>query len=363
MTGCIIVRIVGHSTSMSKTFVTGAAGFLGGWIVESFFLSDLAVRAGVRRWTSAMRLARRPIDIVACDVLDPCSLREAMEGCDTVVHCAVGDDEVTVRGTENVLQAVLDGQLKRVVHISSIAVYGTATGKIDESCPHDGRGNPYAQRKIDAERVCQDYIARGAPVVMLRPTLIYGPYSEQWTTNFAKRLYSGRWGTFGAAGEGTCNLVYVTDVVQAIHAAIESEDAVGEAFNINGEELVTWNEYFRRFNEQLELPGLGQLDARTMQIKAQLLSPIRTVGKYALSRYRDRIMKIYTGSRMAGFAMKSTEKSLKLTPTPGQLKSYGIDAEYTIDKAQQQLGYVPRVDVQTGLQMSVAWLKHHGMLY
>ena len=74
-------------------------------------------------------------------------------------------------------------------------------------------------------------------------------------------------------------------------------------------------------------------------------------------------MKLYTGSRVAGKLMKSTESSLKLTPTPGQLKSYQVDAEFPIDKARQQLGYTPKVDVDSGLQMSVEWLRHHGTLY
>ncbi len=245
---------------MQKILVTGAAGFVGAWVVESFQLSGIPVRAGIRSWNSAARLARRDIEIVPCDVLSKTQLRSAMEGCDAVVHCAVGNDEVTISGTQNVLTTAHEMGLRRVVHLSSVGVYGNATGVIDENGARTGRGNAYAKRKIAAELICEQFIARGTPVVVLRPTIIYGPFSYAWTISFANRLWSGQWGTFGRAGEGKCNLVYVTDVVQAIFRALQSEHAAGQTFNVNGDEIITWNDYFVRFNEALGRPPLPAVE-------------------------------------------------------------------------------------------------------
>ncbi len=61
--------------------------------------------------------------------------------------------------------------------------------------------------------------------------------------------------------------------------------------------------------------------------------------------------------------MKVTESSLKLTPTSDQLKLYGLDVEYPIDKARQQLGYSPQVSVSQGLEFRVAWLRQQGLLF
>lgn len=348
---------------MQKVLVTGAAGFVGGWVAESFYLSGIPVRAGIRRWSSGSRLARRPIEMVSCDVMSPSQLREAMEGCDAVVHCAVGNDEVTIEGTRNVLSAAQSSRLRRIVHISSVGVYGNATGRIDESAALRSDGNAYNQRKIVSEQVCDKFIASGLPVVVLRPSIIYGPFSYTWTVSFANRLWSGRWGTFGRCGEGKCNLVYVSDVVQAVFLALQSDQAPGETFNVNGEEVITWNDYFTRFNTALGRPSLRQVKTWPIAVKSRVLAPIRVAGRFALSRCNQSLMKLNARSALAARYMKATESSLKLTPTSDQLKLYGRDVEFTIDKAKEKLGYAPQVSIAQGLEFSAAWLEQHGLLF
>ncbi len=348
---------------MQKILVTGAAGFVGAWVVESFQLSGIPVRAGIRSWSSATRLARRATEIVPCDVLSKTQLRSAMEGCDAVVHCAVGNDDVTISGTENVLTAAHELGLRRVVHISSAGVYGNAAGLVDENGARVGRGNAYAKRKIAAELICEQFMARGTPVVVLRPTIIYGPFSYTWTVSFANRLWSGQWGTFGRGGEGKCNLVYVTDVVQAIFRALQSEHAVGETFNVNGQEIITWNDYFVRFNEALGRAPLPTMNTWPIAVKSRLLAPIRVAGRFALTRFNSTLMKLHAKSSLAAKYMKVTESSLKLTPTSDQLKLFALDVEYTIDKARTRLDYSPQVSVSQGLEFSVAWLRQQALLF
>ncbi len=348
---------------MRKILVTGAAGFVGAWVVESFHRSGIPVRAGVRRWTSTARLARGTTEMVPCDVLSLTQLRSAMADCDAVVHCAVGNEAVTVTGTRNVLTAAQELGLRRVVHLSSVAVYGNTSGMIDERQARVPHGSAYAKYKIAAEEACEQFMADGTPVVVLRPAIIYGPFSYTWTVSFANRLWSGRWGTFGPAGEGKCNLVYVTDVVQAIYRSLCSETAPGESFNVNGDEIITWNEYFTRFNGALGRPPLNTLRTWPIALKSRMLAPVRAVGRYALTHFNSTLMKLHAKSSLAARYMKATESSLKLTPTADQLKLYGRDVMYTIDKARDQLGYEPSVNVSQGLEFSVAWLHQHGLLH
>ena len=102
-----------HVTSSSMVMsaervilVTGGGGFIGNRFVEVIHLTGFGrVRVGVRRWASAARAARFPIEIVLCDVLDDRQIAAAMHGVDVVVHCAVGDERVIVEGTRNVLEA------------------------------------------------------------------------------------------------------------------------------------------------------------------------------------------------------------------------------------------------------------------
>ena len=350
--------------SKPSVLITGSGGFIGGWVAEQFHLEgDMAVRAGIRRVNTAVRIARFPMEIVACDILDTNQLHRAMEGVDAVVHCAIGDESVAIQGTKNVLEAARSHGVQGVVHLSSIAVYGKPSGVITEDSPPQSKGNPYSAMKIEAENVCRTYADKDVPVVMLRPTIVYGPYSAQWTQNFALRLLSRKWGTFGKAGEGFANLVYVTDVVQAIRLSLKNKSAAGQAFNVNGSEIITWNEYFERFNRELGLDPLPKLSANAIKLRALMMQPVRTVGKAVLARQRALIMKIYKSSALFGGLMKTTESSLKLTPTPEQIKLYGTRAEYRIDKARKMLGYEPRIGIAEGLRLSHAWLDHHGLLY
>ena len=253
--------------------------------------------------------------------------------------------------------------MRRVVHLSSVAVYGSATGKIDETCPLRSDGNRYGQAKIEAEALCRESVERGVPVVVLRPSVVYGPFSDVWTVSFAKRLHSGRWGTFGAQGEGKCNLVYVTDVVQAIERALRVDGVVGDALNINGGEIVTWNDFFIRFNSALGLEPLEPLNTSRIAWRARLLGPVRSIARLALDRFGKSLFRLHSKSPLAAVVMRTTESSLKLTPTTDQLKRYRQDAEYMIDRARDRLGYEPRVTVSRGLEFSAAWLRHHGVLY
>jgi len=346
-----------------KVLVTGAGGFLGGWVVESFLLAGIPVRAGIRSWNSAVRLARRAAEIVPCDVLSPEQIDAALDGCDAVVHCAAGDEQVTVTGTRNLLTAASRHRLERVVHLSSVAVYGKAGGIIDEAFPRRSKGNHYAELKIAAEQVCEEFIDRGTPVVVLRPSIIYGPFGETWTVSFARRLASGTWGTMGRRGEGNCNLVYVTDVVQAIYRALLAENVAGEFFNVNGDDVITWNEYFSRFNAALGREPLPVSNTWPIAVKATLLSPVRESARYALARFGQVATRLHAKSSLAAKYMRATESVLKLTPTNEQLKLYGVRVEYVIDKAKEKLGYVPRVDSRQGLEFCAAWLHQQGILY
>ena len=218
-----------------KIFVTGTSGFIGGRLVEMLYLSQFAsVRASVRSWSSAARIARFPVEIVRCDIMEPEQIAEAMAGVTAVVHCAYSDTHTAiVQGTQNMLEAALKLGVERFVYLSTAEVYGPqAHGQIDENAPYQSTGSEYADSKIEAEKLCWAYSAKGLPITILRPAIVYGPFGNSWTVNVAKRLQSGNWGTFEQYGEGKCNLVYVDDLVAAILLAVRHPQAVGQAFNI-----------------------------------------------------------------------------------------------------------------------------------
>ena len=115
-----------------RILVTGASGFIGGRVVEKLVRDRGArVRALVRDVAGAARIARFPVELVRGDVTDPPSVRAAASGCQAIIHCAYGNrgsaterHAVNVAGTRNVLDAAVAAQVDRVVHLSTLVVYG-----------------------------------------------------------------------------------------------------------------------------------------------------------------------------------------------------------------------------------------------
>src|SRR5262249_208804 len=120
---------------MKRVLITGATGFIGCRLAEILVQREVPVAALVRTWSNAARLARLPVALAAGDMLDLDSLRSAVKNCDVIIHCAVDNRAYDAGaaqehrrssqlGTANVLQAALEAHVERVVHLSSVAVYG-----------------------------------------------------------------------------------------------------------------------------------------------------------------------------------------------------------------------------------------------
>ena len=338
--------------------VTGAGGFVGGTIVEAlYFGGRYRVLAGLSRWMSAPRVARLPITLVQCDILKPAELDTALAGVDYVIHCAVGNDKVIIDGTRNLLDAAAKAGVKRVVHISTVSVYGDAAGVVtEETKPPRGTLTDYGKAKLIAEEVCKE---AKVEVVTLRPTVIYGPFSARWTMLYAMRLKAG-WKHLGSLGMGKCNLVHVHDVARYSIAAIDQDGVVGEAFNVNGPEIVTWNEYLERFNQHMGLPTRVSQTAGRTQIAVRASEAVRAVGKYALLHHSGKLRWISHKSDALKHLMEQTELTLRLTTNPQELSLYNLDASYVVDKATRAFGFPPQVSIDNGLSMTVAWLNHMG---
>jgi nucleoside-diphosphate-sugar epimerase len=302
------------------------------------------------------------VEIVLCDVLDTESIGRAMTGASCVIHCVSGSREAIVQGTANVLEVAQAHKVRRFVQLSTTEVYGNVSGEIDETFPWQYTGNPYGDGKIDAEKMCWEYCAKGLPVTVIRPSIVYGPFGKDWTGRLSLQLLSGNWGAFKGHGEGICNLVYVRDLVSGIMLACRDERAIGEAFNLTGSESVTWNQYFRRFDAALGLPELGTIGAVDATLRAAIMEPVRSLGRYALSHFRDPLRKVSQEHRTARGLMLYADRLLKTTPRIAELSLYSRDALYLTTKARDWLGYQPVFDLGRGLEVTVQWLNYMGLV-
>ena len=346
-----------------RYLVTGAGGFIGGWIAESLYLEGKAgVRAGIHRWSGAARLARFSMDIAPCDILNNEEIHRAMNGVTHVIHCAKsGSAESIVKGTENMLKAALQNKAKRFVYLSTAEVYGNPDGLVDESFACSKIGNVYGDSKLDAEKVCLDFCTKGLPVTILRPSIVYGPFSKTWILNIGTKILSGTWGIFEGVGDGICNLIYITDLVAATLLSARNERAIGEIFNVNGPEAPTWNEYFKKFNSALNLPSLKKVEAGRTKMKSNLMVPVRNLAMFARGHFERPIKKVAAGFGPAKLVMEKLEKKIKLTPRPTDLSLYNRKAYYSSKKIQDLIGFKPAIDVDTGLKLSVLWMDQVGI--
>ena len=347
---------------MSDTIlVTGAAGFIGCRVTEILSATGWAnVRAGVRRWSSAARLGRMTVPMIPCDVTDAGQVAAAMEGVSAVVHCAVGPPEVTVDGTRNVLAAAEASGVKRVVHLSTVDVYGGVDGTVNEACPIRRTGIPYGDSKVEAEEACREAMARGVPVTILRPSLVYGPFGANWTVMYADRLAGGEWYLPEQYCQGSCNLLYVDDLVQAILLAISNDAAIGEVFNVNGPGPQTWLEYFRALNDAMGLPPLRPAGPARSRLRASAMMPVRRAAKTVLKHFRKPVMGLAAKSIVVKEAMRGVERMIRQTPATKEFGLYGRTVVYDATRATEVLGYHPEFAMTDGVALTGAWLRHHG---
>lgn len=342
--------------------VTGAGGFIGGRVVEVLHDLGLSVRASVRRWSSAVRIGRLPVEITLCDITKPEQVRRAMEGIGGVVHCAYGDQHTTVEGTRTVLQAALDADATRVVHLSTMDVYGDTEGETCEDAPHRKNGSAYRDSKIDAERLCRRYMDRGLPISILRPTIVYGPFSSTWTVSFAERLIAGEGFPSREDCQGTCNLLYIDDLVTAIVLALSRKEAVGEAFNVNGEERLTWWQYLNDFGQALCLPPLNGGHPFARRLRFAALAPVRTLTRKALNHFEEPIMALYRSSPVMQRLMRRAEQVIRRFPSAGEYRLLKRKVYLPVEKARALLGYRSQFPASRGIALSASWLRHDGFL-
>src|ERR1700681_637850 len=225
-----------------KVAVLGASGFVGGHLVRCLRSDGHETRAGVRNHTVAscapgVRIAD------ACDVY---ALRSAFEGCDAVVHAALGNNDVIVGSVAPVHAAAQPVGARRLVYISTGSVHGQSPAAgTDESSPlHVRHTFAYNNAKVRAERKLRKLRARGTvEIVILRPTIVFGPGSR-WVFDFADALRAHSAYVVDGA-RGICNSIYVDNLGYAVHLALTVPNIDGEVFLIGDRETVTWRELYR----------------------------------------------------------------------------------------------------------------------
>ena len=333
-------------TPRIRALVTGSDGFIGSRVVARLLRDGIDVRALVRRGLATKRAARDDaapdgarLERHRGDVCDRRAVERATEGCDVVFHCAYGGASlqdarrINVEGTRHVVDAAARGGIRRVVHLSSMAVHGYRFPEVlTEEFPVTTGGDAYSMSKAEGETLAFAIgAAKGVEIVALRPSLVYGPRSPYWVVSYFERTKNEQI-TLIDGGAGLANLVWVDDVVEAMITAWQHPAAAGEAFLISGEHPVTWREYVGRFAEMCGKPMPPSIPGWRAKIEA----PWRRVWGTLTQRPRG----------LSG---------MDLTLMPNR-------TTVSIAKAKRDLAYAPAVSFDDGMRACEAWLRQQGFL-
>jgi len=323
-----------------KVLVTGASGLLGSHVAELALEHGDEVRVLVRPGEDVSWLASAGVEVCEGDLTDSLSVESAVDGVERVLHCAARTgpwgpeaeyERVNVYGLKILLEAAMAVGVRRIVHVSSISVHGIDIhGTADETAPLCGGSDPYSRSKVAGERLLQQLIReKGAPVSIVRPGLIYGPRDTNSFGRFARLVEQGKMVIIGS-GNNHLPLIFVRDVARGIWLASEVDQAIGRAYLLVNDELVTQCDYFNAIAMALKVP-----------------SPRRHI-PYRLA------LALGTSAEMVGHLMRMKQ------PPPVMrfgLMQMGGENRFIIDRARSELGFAPQVKLAEGIRESIAWYR------
>jgi len=324
-------KVVTDNASMTiagkRIFVTGGAGFIGTTLCSRIVDDNEVVifdneHRNALRYTSL--IAHKNIRFIRGDVLDQKAVTDAMNGCNMVVHLAAiaGVDDVfnhpvltmkvNMLGTYHVLEAALQHRVERLIDFSTSEVFGSYAFRVQEgdvtSLGAVGETRwTYAVSKLATEHLAHNYYKEfGLPAVSIRPFNIYGPQQvgQGAIHAFVVRALRGEDLVVHNDGSQIRAWCYVDDIIDGVVLALVKSEAIGEAFNIG--------------------------------------NPRSVVTVYNLAREVIRLSKSVSNIRFETVDRADVELRIP-----------------SIKKAQNLLGFHPRVDLETGLLNTIEWYRKY----
>ena len=322
-----------------KLLITGASGFLGYHLIEAALLQDYEVYAGVRKSSNTTHLDRNKVTVVELDMADTNSLKAALEkyGIEYIIHGAALTRAKTesvynfsnATLTRNLALAAAEANtgMKKFVFISSLAALGpSADGE-----PVNENTSPrpltwYGKSKLLAENYLREIAS--LPFIVLRPTAVYGPREKDLlllvkSVTRGLEVYMGR-------GKQKLSFVYVKDVAALAVRCLQSP-ANREFYNVGDGQVY----------DQYAFANAAKKATGKKTIRLYL--PLGLIKKVAVG-----MDKLY--SRSSKTPVLNEDKMKELT---------AADWSCSIAKLQQETGYKPQYDLESGMAETVAWYKEN----
>jgi len=256
-----------------KIFITGGTGFIGKHLISRLSKTKHELVCLVRETSKVDELQELGVTLVTGDVTDKDSVCDGMRGCDWVANLAnvytVWEPdkniytEVNINGTRNVMECALENKVSRVVHVSTIAIYGKpdVAPIREDTTPGSEFLSEYSRTKYEGDKIAWDlYKNKGLPLTVIYPCPVLGPGDTKVTGELI-------WGLVNHAlpatafHNSTMTYVDVKDVAEMIVHVFEKKDTIGEKY-IAGKEQLSFDDFYRIVSETsgVPLPGIHMPD-------------------------------------------------------------------------------------------------------
>lgn len=328
-----------------RVFITGGSGFIGTHLVSHLIDCGCYCRCLVRKNGQASQLKDMGADLIYGDILDPVSLDGTVENIDIVYHLAALGHvsaiskeayrqfrRVNVEGTRNLAEECRKYRISKFLHFSSTAAMGLIKEPIVDERTECLPNTPYQHSKRDSEEVILSYWKKyKLPVVILRPSMVYGPGGQGEFLKWCRLMKKGLFPRVGR-GKNLTPLVHVDDVVKA---AIQA-----------GERGVQGETYLITFDHSFELDLIRDLVLQELGIKR----PYPYVPTFL--------------AKLGAKGIELLANTLRFTPivTYRNIDSTAFDRVFSISKAENQLGYHPKTSLEDGIRQTLSWYLEGGYL-
>ncbi|MCU0348327.1 MAG: NAD-dependent epimerase/dehydratase family protein [Saprospiraceae bacterium] len=326
-----------------KILVTGADGFVGSNLVRELLKRNHEIVAFIQRGLQPVTLAGLPISFREGDLLDPDSIRAAMQGCEGLVHSAAHlgvwpyyseiQRKVNVDGTRHVMELALELGVRRIVFVGTANSYGYGdrNNPGTESRPYNSAhyGLGYMDTKREAQELVLKMVKeRGLPAAVVNPTFMFGPYAAKTgATLMIDNILHQKLIGYTPGGR---NYVAVKDVCVGIANALER--ATPGSCYLLGNQNMNYREVFNLIAEVLKVPP------------PKLPVPGFVVLAFGVIAT--------TLAKLRGVAPKISYRMCRIS----------IDENfYTPEKARRELG-LPQTPIKVAIEETVEWLRGDGRI-